>query len=206
MGADKKIEKWLDNLKLFSLNAEVHCSREEKAIEKELIGTRYVNLAFKGMIEHMHSDFDVHYEDIATENRVIEGGKQILLIMVGEAYYYTDISMIHEIVVYPAKRYNQFNVKENPTIMGILNWYEGLVPVIRTHELLDEASIDEKFMLITDIGKEIYALAVTEVYSKYEVEISEYGKDLVINERHFKYIDFQSYENTLRDIRMKIEI
>lgn len=133
-----KVEKWLKSLKLFALNSEVHCSREEKEINIELIGTRHVNLAFNQMIKHMHSDLGFEYDNAVVDSPVIEGGNQILLFTIGGNNYYTDISKIHEIIVYPAKNYNEFKLNDSSVIISILNWYEGLVPVINTGMLLKQ--------------------------------------------------------------------
>lgn len=206
MEAKDKVEFWLRNLKLFALNSEVHCSREEKIIKQELIGTRNVNLAFNEMIKHMHSDMGFQYENIVKQPIVIKGGKQILLFTIGMNNYYTDISAIHEIITYPTRNYNQFKVNENPPMVAILNWYEGLVPVIQTHKLIEEELSEENYLLIYDINKEIYAFTITKIYPKHEIDSSLYGKEIEIDDKKIKYLDFSSYEKQLIDVRMKLKM
>lgn len=206
MALEDKVENWLKNLKLFALNSEVQCSREEKAIKQELIGTRHVNVAFNEMIKHMHLDMACQYDNIVSQPVVIEGGMQVLLFTIGNNHYYSDISAIHEILTYPTKNYNQFKVIDNPPMVGILNWYEGLVPVIQTHILLEEISADENYLLVQDIGKEIYAFSVTKIFTKHEIERSSYGQEITIDDQNFSFLDFSSYENQLIAIRMKTDM
>lgn len=206
MEVKDKVEFWLNNLKLFALNSEVHCSREEKVIKQELFGTRNVNLAFNEMVKQMHFDMKYQYENVVSQPAIIEGGRQILLFTIGSNNYYTDISAIHEIVTYPTRNYNQFKINENPPMIAILNWYEGLVPVIQTHVLLEENLAEENYLLIYDVGKEIYAFTTTKIYTKHEIERSSYGKEIEINDQKFKYLDFSSYENKLIEVRMKFKM
>lgn len=63
-GIKRQSKIWLNNLKLFALNSEVHCSREEKPIKQELIGTRNVNLAFNEMIEF----YKIYKSDVDHKN------------------------------------------------------------------------------------------------------------------------------------------
>lgn len=79
MEKKETIESWLKNLKLFSLNSDVQCSREEKALNQQLIGTRHVNLAFKEMIKHMHCDLEIKDTNFDCKPVVLENGIQILL-------------------------------------------------------------------------------------------------------------------------------
>lgn len=202
MALEDKVESWLKNLKLFALNSEVQCSREEKGINQELIGTRHVNLAFNEMIKHMHADLDCQYENIISQPLVIAGGMQVLLFTIGNHHYYADISANHEILTYPTKNYQQFRINDNPPMIGILNWYEGLVPVIQTHILLEETFAQENYLLVQDIGKEIYAFTVTKIYAKHEIERSSYGQEITIDDQSFSYLDFSNYENQLIAIRM----
>ena len=69
MELNDKVEFWLNNLKLFAINAEIHCSREEKVLKQEHIGTRNVNLAFNEMIKHMYTDI-ASYEEQLIEIRM----------------------------------------------------------------------------------------------------------------------------------------
>lgn len=200
-----KVVKWLDNLKLFSLNAEVHCSREEKALNLEFTGTREVNIAFNEMIKHMHQDLGFEYEGAITESTLIKGGRQILIFEIGERGYYTDITALHEVMTYPSRQYNQVSLKEEWPMIGILNWYEGLVPVIETHGLLGEPKSENKYLLIYDIGKEIFAFTVTKVYPKHEIKSSVFGQDICLDGREFKYANLERFEKHLIDMRLKIK-
>jgi len=205
MELKEKVDFWLKNLKLFSLNSEIQCSREEKILKQELIGTRHVNLAFKEMIKHMHCDMEIENYSVINSPVVKENGVQILLFAVGDVNYYTDITLIHEILKYPTKNYNQFAIT-NPPMVGILNWYEGLVPVIQTSMMIKNDIAVENFMLVYDIGKEIFAFTVSDVYEKHEIESSFYSNDLTIGDRVFKHLDFESYEMSLIQTRMKMKI
>lgn len=203
---DKKVEMWLDNLKLFALNAEVHCSREERVVGQELVGTRNVNVAFDGMIKHMHADLNIMNKNIFIEPVIVPGGRQVLLFSIGGNNYYSDISEIHEIIKYPTNNYKQFNVEDHMPMVGILNWYEGLVPVMKTYSLLELEETQDKYLLVNDIGKEIYGFTVTDIYSKYEIERDLFGEELVISELKFKCIDFGTYEKQLINTRMNLKL
>lgn len=206
MELDDKVEFWLNNLKVFALNSEVQCSREGKLLGQELIGTRHVNVAFNDMIKHMHSDLGFEYREVISKPQVIEGGCQILLFSIGDGDFYTDISGIHEILTYPTKNYVQYTVEDNSPMVGILNWYEGLIPVIQTHDLIKKKSNEENFLLVYDIGKEIYGLTVTNVYAKHEIERSLNGSQIDIDGRQFSYLDFSIYATQLFEVRLTTKL
>jgi len=214
MDSKDKIEFWLKNLQLFALNSEVQCSREEKVIKQELIGTRHVNFAFNQMLKHMHDDLSYPYENVVNQPVVIVDGRQVLLFKIGDDNYYTDITAIHEVLRYPTKNYNQIKINDNAPMVGILNWYEGLVPMIQTHLLLEEkkvevkekVEVEENYLLVYDIGKEIFAFTITQVFPKHEIEKSVFGKDFEINDQFFKFFDFMSYEKRLIEIRLKFKL
>ena len=203
---DEKVERWLQNLRIFAINSEIHCSREEKQIKQECIGTRHVNLAFNDMLKYMHGDFDLPYKNHLDQQLVLEGGRQILLFKIGNNNYYTDISLIHELLTYPTKNYHEMCVDDCLPIKSILNWYEGLVPVIYTDALLNEETDDRNYLIIYDIGKEIFAFTLSDFYQKYEIEPSEYGKTIHINKQSYKFLDLSSYEKELVKLRMNMVV
>jgi chemotaxis signal transduction protein len=197
---NNKTKKWLKNLRLFGINSEIHCSREEKVLNQECVGTRHVNLAVK----HMHNDFDFQYENDLNHQLVFEDGKQILLFSIGEEDYYTDISFIHELIVYPTNNYKEMQVSGCLPLTSILNWYEGLIPVIYTDSLINNEFYDKDYLIIYDIGKEIFAFTITNFYQKFEIENSTYGKSIELSDKIFKFLDFCSYEDLLIKLRMNI--
>ena len=206
---DEKLEKWLNHLRLFGLNAQVHCSREEKTLGQEHIGTRHVNVAYHQMIKHMHSDMNLPYAHELPFDHVVEGGKQVLLFQLGDANYYTDLSAIHEILTYPVKNYRQFQVEGNFPMTGLLNWYEGIIPVIHSQGLLEESASeysDAQFLLVYDVGKEIYGFTVTRVLSTYEIDASTYGADFQMDHQVFKCLDYTKYEKTLIQNRLSLQM
>lgn len=91
-------------------------------------------------------------------------------------------------------------------MIGVLNWYEGLVPVIKTSEIINIESADEHYLFVYDIGKEIFAFIVSDVYDKQEIESSSYGKDLTIEGYVFKYVDFGSFESSLIQNRLRMKL
>lgn len=206
MDQTEKVKLWLERLKRFAINAEIHCSREEKVIRQELIGTRHVNMAFNEMLRQMHQDFGCNYERVVDSPKVLKGGMQILLFAIGENHFYTDLSAIHEILSYPTQNYNQFTIQDNLPMVGILNWYEGMIPIIRTHELLNEKDSDESVLLVYDVGKEIYGFTVSHIYSKHEIESSLYGSTIQVKDFVFKYLDFNHFEKQLIATRMRLKL
>lgn len=206
MHRKEKIDLWLDRLKLFAVNAEVHCAREERAFHQEHIGTRHVNQAFNHMIQHMHHDLEVPYDARFATAQVIEGGKQILLFTIGDNAYYTDIAEIHEVIAYPTQNYKQYPVSHNAPMVGILNWYEGLIPVIQTHALLNLPTSKEKYLLVYDIEKEIFGFTITTFYAKHEIEPNLYGQSLTVGEQTFNCLDFSEYAKSLIQIRMGLTL
>lgn len=153
----------------------------------------------------MHEDMEVQYQSVVNPPAIIEGGKQILLFSIGTGYYYTEISLIHEIITYPTNNYHMFDVMDNLPMTGILNWYEGLVPIIKTGFLLEEEGREDNYLLIYDIGKEIFAFTVTDIFFKHEVDPLLYGKELKINNSVFNFLDFESFEDKLINLRMGLK-
>ena len=204
MSENDKVGRWLNNLKLFAINAEIHCSREEKVINQECVGTRHVNLAFNEMIKHMHKDLNFQNENDLSQQVIIEGGNQVLLFSIGDNNYYTDISLIHELIAYPTTNYNEIRISDNLPMVSILNWYEGLIPLIDTDLLIDKESTDKNYLIIYDIGKEIFAFTISNFYPKHEIESSSYGESIEINGHYFELLDLSSYENELIKLRMKM--
>lgn len=206
MNIEDKVKKWLDNLRLFAVNSAVHCSREEKVLKQEQIGTRNVYFAFNEMIKHMHSDFNIEWENVINESAIIEGGSQILLFGIGDNYFYSDISVIHEVISYPSKNYNEISISNNNKVIALLNWYEGLIPVIQTDIFLNESQGENNFLLVCDIGKEIFAFSVSTIYQKHEIYKEIYSSDIEVDGRVFRFLDFGKYEDQLVNLRMNLKL
>lgn len=203
---NEKIEFWLKNLSLYALNADVHCSREEKVIGKEMMGTRYVNLALKGLLTEMHADLGYEYKKSVEDSVVLEGGLQVLLFKLGDEYYYTDLSLIHEVITYPKNNYYHFDVKDNAPMVGIINWYEGMMPIIQSHLLIGEDNLEENYALIYDIDKEMFAFTISDFIGKFEIEPNVYGEIIHVNQRKFTCLEFVSYEKQLIQTRLNFKL
>lgn len=150
---------WLQRLKSFAVNALIHTSREEQALNINLSGTRSVNIALSYLIADMEKELGVNPSTFQPFHFDLEQ-RLGLELKIAEKHYCIPADRVHEILAFSPQDERFYPLEGQNGVLGLLNWHEGLVPVISAAELLQVSSgATPQIIVIYDVGKDLFGLA-----------------------------------------------
>ncbi|PIQ25542.1 hypothetical protein COW36_21085 [bacterium (Candidatus Blackallbacteria) CG17_big_fil_post_rev_8_21_14_2_50_48_46] len=196
------MQKWIKILKTFSINALIQTAREEKALDQKLTGTRSVNIALSYLIADMENDLlnKTESENAYTFSLIERLG---LLFSVGDQEICIPADLAHEMIHFEKSKGNFLPIKDVSCAMGLLNWHEGLVPVLSVAELLNLNAApmnSQAVVLILDIGKDLFGLVFNQFIQP--IDWLEEKEENILNKR--AYLDFADSLLACRTIRSQI--
>ena len=170
----------------------------------ELIDTRHVNLCFDELIFEMSEDFGLNIDNLHNENNIFEHSKQLIIFTISNQYYFTELKFIHEIINIKKRDKYIFKFNENELFYGILNWYEGLVPLVKTDVLINNKQDNFSHCVIIDVKKEKYGFIIDKIIQKIEIRENDMKEKISIGNITVKYINFEIYYEKLYKERLNL--
>lgn len=203
----------------------IHCAREEHFLKQKysenLLGCRYVNKAFEYLLKDMCDSFKEKYPgENVFPNIIASDNNQIIVGKIKSKYIGFDMKYCHEVVEIEKRKESIVKVNIDNGIYGIMNWGEGFVPLIEASyfinkiENLGENEHQNKYVVIYDMGKDLFGILFDELLQKSEIlkdcsfekiknnELID--KSVKLNNQLMYLVNPNSFSNRKTEIRDKI--